>query len=175
MDYHSLTRRELQTLCKKNKIPANITNVAMADALKALQFVSFLSPDSCFVCCSFGNRYLFIILWIGSSRFWFNICSFFNVSNAICRWKGLMNSWIPQNLLPVYRRLNLLRKWKWHRLVFLAQGVELLVGRQLKMRLKILRHWRGLGDQPENRLKLLLRLITGRLQCLRFAAKWILN
>ncbi|KAL0304545.1 UNVERIFIED_CONTAM: hypothetical protein Sradi_6322600 [Sesamum radiatum] len=39
MDFHSLTRRELQTLCKKNKIPANITNVAMADALKALEIV----------------------------------------------------------------------------------------------------------------------------------------
>ncbi|KAL0403304.1 UNVERIFIED_CONTAM: hypothetical protein Sradi_1971200 [Sesamum radiatum] len=39
MDFHSLTRRELQALCKKNKIPANMTNVAMADALKALQLV----------------------------------------------------------------------------------------------------------------------------------------
>ncbi|KAF5960292.1 hypothetical protein HYC85_001501 [Camellia sinensis] len=39
MDFHSLTRRELQALCKKNKIPANITNIAMADALKALEIV----------------------------------------------------------------------------------------------------------------------------------------
>ncbi|KAJ4720988.1 Zinc finger, CCHC-type [Melia azedarach] len=39
MDFHSLTRKELQTLCKKNKIPANITNVAMADALTALENV----------------------------------------------------------------------------------------------------------------------------------------
>ncbi|KAL2226827.1 UNVERIFIED_CONTAM: hypothetical protein Sindi_2041400 [Sesamum indicum] len=39
MDFHTLTRRELQTLCKKNKIPANITNVAMADALKTLHIV----------------------------------------------------------------------------------------------------------------------------------------
>ncbi|KAK4433198.1 hypothetical protein Salat_1082000 [Sesamum alatum] len=39
MDFHSLTRRELQTLCKKNKVPANMTNVAMADALKALEIV----------------------------------------------------------------------------------------------------------------------------------------
>ncbi|CAN4099177.1 unnamed protein product [Withania somnifera] len=39
MDFHSLTRRELQALCKKNKIPANMTNVAMADALQSLQFV----------------------------------------------------------------------------------------------------------------------------------------
>ncbi|CAL9091306.1 unnamed protein product [Musa textilis] len=36
MDFHSLPRRELQALCKKNRIPANITNVAMADALQAL-------------------------------------------------------------------------------------------------------------------------------------------
>ncbi|KAJ8455604.1 hypothetical protein OPV22_035089 [Ensete ventricosum] len=36
MDFHSLPRRELQALCKKNRIPANITNVAMADALRAL-------------------------------------------------------------------------------------------------------------------------------------------
>nr|GMC60858.1 myb-like protein X isoform X1 [Ipomoea batatas] len=39
MDFHTLTRRELQALCKVNKIPANITNVAMANALKALEFV----------------------------------------------------------------------------------------------------------------------------------------
>ncbi|KAK6129407.1 hypothetical protein DH2020_036859 [Rehmannia glutinosa] len=39
MDFHSLSRRELQALCKKNKIPANITNVAMAEALSALEIV----------------------------------------------------------------------------------------------------------------------------------------
>ncbi|KAG1361981.1 daf-12-interacting protein 1 [Cocos nucifera] len=39
MDFHSLSRRDLQTLCKKNRIPANMTNVAMADALQALQTV----------------------------------------------------------------------------------------------------------------------------------------
>ncbi|XP_016448075.1 uncharacterized protein LOC107773143 [Nicotiana tabacum] len=48
MDFHSLTRRELQALCKKNKIPANITNVAMADALASLDTVDgieeFLNP-----------------------------------------------------------------------------------------------------------------------------------
>ncbi|KAJ0989901.1 hypothetical protein J5N97_008257 [Dioscorea zingiberensis] len=42
MDFHSLSRRELQALCKKNRIPANITNVAMADALQALQTVEGL-------------------------------------------------------------------------------------------------------------------------------------
>ncbi|KAJ8513510.1 hypothetical protein OPV22_003944 [Ensete ventricosum] len=36
MDFHSLPRRELQALCKKNRIPANMTNVAMADALQSL-------------------------------------------------------------------------------------------------------------------------------------------
>ncbi|XP_057774103.1 uncharacterized protein LOC130993286 [Salvia miltiorrhiza] len=39
MDFHSLPRRELQAFCKKNKIPANMTNAAMADALKALEIV----------------------------------------------------------------------------------------------------------------------------------------
>ncbi|KAL5724568.1 hypothetical protein ACHQM5_007809 [Ranunculus cassubicifolius] len=36
MDFHTLSRRELQALCKKNKIPANLTNVAMADSLSNL-------------------------------------------------------------------------------------------------------------------------------------------
>ncbi|XP_024390794.1 uncharacterized protein [Physcomitrium patens] len=36
MDYHALSRRELQALCKQYKIPANKTNVFMADALAAL-------------------------------------------------------------------------------------------------------------------------------------------
>ncbi|KAL5718999.1 hypothetical protein ACHQM5_011840 [Ranunculus cassubicifolius] len=36
MDFHTLSRKELQTLCKKNKIPANLTNVAMADSLSNL-------------------------------------------------------------------------------------------------------------------------------------------
>ncbi|KAL6503982.1 hypothetical protein OROGR_025905 [Orobanche gracilis] len=39
MDFHSLSRRELQALCKKNKIPANVTNAAMAEALQALELV----------------------------------------------------------------------------------------------------------------------------------------
>ncbi|KAG5403316.1 hypothetical protein IGI04_009435 [Brassica rapa subsp. trilocularis] len=37
MDFHSLLRRDLQFLCKINKIPANMTNLAMADALKSLE------------------------------------------------------------------------------------------------------------------------------------------
>ncbi|VVB14875.1 unnamed protein product [Arabis nemorensis] len=42
MDFHSLMRRDLQFLCKRNKIPANMTNLAMADALKALEIVEGL-------------------------------------------------------------------------------------------------------------------------------------
>ncbi|KAM7269005.1 hypothetical protein ACFE04_024502 [Oxalis oulophora] len=42
MDFHSLKRRQLQILCKKNKILANLTNIAMADALDALRNVEGL-------------------------------------------------------------------------------------------------------------------------------------
>ncbi|WOG97004.1 hypothetical protein DCAR_0416343 [Daucus carota subsp. sativus] len=42
MDFHSLARRDLQALCKLNAIPANMTNVAMADALAALDIVEGL-------------------------------------------------------------------------------------------------------------------------------------
>lgn len=41
MNYHALSRRELQALCKQHKIPANKTNVFMADSLTALLSVSF--------------------------------------------------------------------------------------------------------------------------------------
>ncbi|XP_019465295.1 PREDICTED: protein CROWDED NUCLEI 3-like [Lupinus angustifolius] len=48
MDFHTLSRKQLQSLCKKNKIPANITNLAMADALTSLPHVEgldeFLNP-----------------------------------------------------------------------------------------------------------------------------------
>ena len=40
MDFHSLRRRELQTLCKKQGIPANSTNVEMANSLSDLLKVS---------------------------------------------------------------------------------------------------------------------------------------
>ncbi|XP_057820613.1 uncharacterized protein LOC131033397 isoform X2 [Cryptomeria japonica] len=36
VDYHSLPRKELQNLCKKNGIPANKTNSFMADALASI-------------------------------------------------------------------------------------------------------------------------------------------
>ncbi|KAI3974648.1 hypothetical protein MKX01_029638 [Papaver californicum] len=39
MDYHSMKRKELQSLCKKHNIRANLTNLAMADALSALNLV----------------------------------------------------------------------------------------------------------------------------------------
>ncbi|WVZ86951.1 hypothetical protein U9M48_033662 [Paspalum notatum var. saurae] len=39
MDFHALPRRDLQALCKRNGVRANMTNVAMADALRALPTV----------------------------------------------------------------------------------------------------------------------------------------
>lgn len=42
MDYRSLVRKDLQALCKLNKIPANRTNVAMAEALSSLHIVCLL-------------------------------------------------------------------------------------------------------------------------------------
>ncbi|CDP04946.1 unnamed protein product [Coffea canephora] len=39
MDFHTLNRRQLQALCKKNNIPANLTNLAMALSLQALPTV----------------------------------------------------------------------------------------------------------------------------------------
>ncbi|WVZ78186.1 hypothetical protein U9M48_025937 [Paspalum notatum var. saurae] len=39
MDLHALSRRELQALCKRNRIRANMTNAAMAEALQGLSSV----------------------------------------------------------------------------------------------------------------------------------------
>uniref|UniRef100_A0A0E0K3Z6 Uncharacterized protein n=1 Tax=Oryza punctata TaxID=4537 RepID=A0A0E0K3Z6_ORYPU len=39
MDFHALSRRELQALCKRNGVRANMTNAAMADALQLLPSV----------------------------------------------------------------------------------------------------------------------------------------
>ncbi|GMP46334.1 hypothetical protein CsSME_00014535 [Camellia sinensis var. sinensis] len=36
MDFHSMKREELQALCKKHKIPANLTNLEMANKLSSL-------------------------------------------------------------------------------------------------------------------------------------------
>ncbi|GFY85641.1 hypothetical protein Acr_04g0003790 [Actinidia rufa] len=36
MDFHSMKRKELQALCKKHKIPANLTNLKMANKLASL-------------------------------------------------------------------------------------------------------------------------------------------
>ncbi|GLJ36591.1 hypothetical protein SUGI_0735500 [Cryptomeria japonica] len=41
VDYHSLPRKELQNLCKKNGIPANKTNSSMADALTSILKVDY--------------------------------------------------------------------------------------------------------------------------------------
>ncbi|CAL9219388.1 unnamed protein product [Arabidopsis halleri] len=49
MDFHCLPRRDLQFFCKRNKIPANMTNIAMADALRDLEIVEgmdeFMDPS----------------------------------------------------------------------------------------------------------------------------------
>jgi hypothetical protein len=45
MDFHTLSRPELQVLCKRNNVRANMTNAAMAEALESLDFVS---PNSIF-------------------------------------------------------------------------------------------------------------------------------
>lgn len=42
MDFQRMKRRELQALYKRNKIPANMTNLAMANALQALPIVEGL-------------------------------------------------------------------------------------------------------------------------------------
>jgi hypothetical protein len=44
MDFHALSRRELQALCKRNGVRANMTNAAMADALQSLPTVR-IPPD----------------------------------------------------------------------------------------------------------------------------------
>lgn len=43
MDFLTLPRRDLQALCKRNGIRANMTSAAMADALRALPKVSTLA------------------------------------------------------------------------------------------------------------------------------------
>ena len=43
MDFDSLPRRELQALCKSNGIRANMSNAAMAEALRCLPSVSIPS------------------------------------------------------------------------------------------------------------------------------------
>lgn len=45
MDFHRLSRRELQVLCKQNNVRANMANATMAEALERLELVS---PDSLF-------------------------------------------------------------------------------------------------------------------------------
>lgn len=59
MDFHSLSRKELQALCKKNKIPANMTNIAMANALADLPQVSNRSFFFLLIFCLTIPSYLF--------------------------------------------------------------------------------------------------------------------
>ncbi|GFZ15977.1 hypothetical protein Acr_25g0003860 [Actinidia rufa] len=64
MDFQSLARRELQALCKKNKIPANLTNIAMIegieDFLKPCESEtaesSFASPEKMLRLCRAAER-----------------------------------------------------------------------------------------------------------------------
>ena len=58
VDYHALSRKELQALCKQHKIPANKTNLFMADSLAALLGVSTPPGDS-----------LHVLLWRPGSCF----------------------------------------------------------------------------------------------------------
>lgn len=52
MDFSTLSRRELQALSKLNGVRANMSNVAMAEALQSLPSVrrrpKFRPSDSCF-------------------------------------------------------------------------------------------------------------------------------
>jgi hypothetical protein len=63
MDFHALPRRDLQALCKRNGVRANMTNAAMADALGALPTVRFLGSSPAPIARS-GNFGLPASLWI---------------------------------------------------------------------------------------------------------------
>ena len=45
MDFNALSRRELQALCKLNGVRANMTNLAMVEALQSLASVSRRPPQ----------------------------------------------------------------------------------------------------------------------------------
>jgi len=45
MDFHTLSRPELQVLCKRNNVRANMTNAAMAEALESLDFVDGINYE----------------------------------------------------------------------------------------------------------------------------------
>ncbi|XP_066332322.1 uncharacterized protein [Miscanthus floridulus] len=50
MDFHTLSRRELQALCKRNGVRANMTNAAMAEALQRLDSVDGIDEIGTTLC-----------------------------------------------------------------------------------------------------------------------------
>ncbi|CAD6249837.1 unnamed protein product [Miscanthus lutarioriparius] len=50
MDFHTLSRRELQALCKRNGVRANMTNAAMAEALQGLDSVDGIDEIGTTLC-----------------------------------------------------------------------------------------------------------------------------
>ncbi|RLN07774.1 helicase swr-1 [Panicum miliaceum] len=50
MDFHALSRRELQALCKRNGVRANMTNAAMAEALQVLASVDGIDEIGTTLC-----------------------------------------------------------------------------------------------------------------------------
>ncbi|KAG0534547.1 hypothetical protein BDA96_04G289300 [Sorghum bicolor] len=56
MDFHSLSRRELQALCKRNGVRANMTNSAMADALQGLDSVDGIDEIGTTLCLPTPGR-----------------------------------------------------------------------------------------------------------------------
>jgi len=62
MDFHKISRRKLQALCKHNGIRANVTNDAMIKALEGLSSVSVFDYPSVLIDW-FGNRDYHMFLW----------------------------------------------------------------------------------------------------------------
>ncbi|XP_040376193.1 nucleolar protein dao-5-like isoform X2 [Oryza brachyantha] len=56
MDFHALSRRELQALCKRNGVRANMTNAAMADALQLLPLVDGIDEIGTTLCLPTPGR-----------------------------------------------------------------------------------------------------------------------
>uniref|UniRef100_A0A0D9VJU8 Uncharacterized protein n=1 Tax=Leersia perrieri TaxID=77586 RepID=A0A0D9VJU8_9ORYZ len=56
MDLHALSRRELQALCKRNGVRANMTNAAMAEALQSLTSVDGIDEIGTTLCLPTPGR-----------------------------------------------------------------------------------------------------------------------
>ncbi|AQK73806.1 protein starmaker isoform X2 [Zea mays] len=56
MDFHTLSRRELQALCKRNGLRANMTNAAMAEALQGLTSVDGIDEIGTSLCLPTPGR-----------------------------------------------------------------------------------------------------------------------